>query len=64
MLLRSIGLRVGKVIDLWLKQETQMTCDLREQIKLLQREMLELKILVKSCVDFQKSMQFESLSGE
>ncbi|XP_002863550.2 uncharacterized protein LOC9299626 isoform X2 [Arabidopsis lyrata subsp. lyrata] len=42
--------------------ETQMICDLREQIKLLQREMLELKILVKSCVDFQKSMQFESLS--
>ncbi|CAE6220132.1 unnamed protein product [Arabidopsis arenosa] len=42
--------------------DTQMICDLREQIKQLQREMLELKLLVKSCVDFQKSMQFESLS--
>ncbi|XP_010495679.1 PREDICTED: GRIP1-associated protein 1-like [Camelina sativa] len=44
--------------------ETQMICDLRQQIKQLQREMLELQSLVKSCVDFQKSMKSESLSGE
>ncbi|KAJ0242537.1 RING finger PFF0165c-like protein [Hirschfeldia incana] len=32
----------------------QMICDLREEIKKMQREMLELKGFVKSCVDFQK----------
>ncbi|KFK31616.1 hypothetical protein AALP_AA6G136300 [Arabis alpina] len=43
--------------------ETDVICDLREQIKQLQGEMLELKSLVKSCVDFQKSVKLESFSG-
>ncbi|CAH8296246.1 unnamed protein product [Eruca vesicaria subsp. sativa] len=34
--------------------EAQMICDLREEVKKMQREMLELKGFVKSCVDFQK----------
>ncbi|VYS69299.1 unnamed protein product [Arabidopsis thaliana] len=42
--------------------ETQMICDLKQQIKQLQRDILELQSLVKSCVDFQKSLEFESLS--
>jgi len=41
-----------------------MICDLKQQIKQLQRDILELQSLVKSCVDFQKSLEFESLSGE
>ncbi|XP_033139908.1 uncharacterized protein LOC103848459 [Brassica rapa] len=34
--------------------ETQMVCGLMEEVKKMQREMLELKGFVKSCVDFQK----------
>ncbi|WZY78099.1 hypothetical protein YC2023_024483 [Brassica napus] len=34
--------------------ETQMICGLMEEVKKMQREMLELKGFVKSCVDFQK----------
>ncbi|CAA7014864.1 unnamed protein product [Microthlaspi erraticum] len=43
--------------------ETQMICDLREEMKELQREMLELRSLVKTCVDFKKSLKFKSVSG-
>ncbi|XP_010445857.1 PREDICTED: kinesin-like protein KIN-7M, chloroplastic [Camelina sativa] len=49
-------------VDLEPITETQMICDLRKQIKQLQREMFELQSLVKSCVSFQKSMKCESLS--
>lgn len=37
-----------------------MICGLMEEVKKMQREMLELKGFVKSCVDFQK---FKSASG-
>lgn len=59
--LRVSLLRVGEVTNLCFTYETQMISYLREEVKKMQREMLELKGFVKSCVDFQK---FKSASGE